>query len=251
MSLFSETFSDKFRMREFFTEKFPMIDIYYTVFLRHVQQNFPKVSEHIDKISLPHLCWISPWMQMMYVNVFPNEDVLRIWDCLFVYGMSFLISFGLSIVEVIEEDFVKISDLTLMGEYFKLFNPAHKSTITDMEIKYDIEVMLGKAISKYAIADEEILAEINTKYPDLNQKKIYEYEKIEAYNQPNKAQNIQTEKENANDNNSITSEDFEVEEENVEADREGHFKDLEKFIGVSMKKTAHVMVSKMLNSINK
>ena len=54
-----------------------------------------------------------------------------------------------------------------------------------------------------------------------------------------------------NDNNSITSEDFEVEEENVEADREGHFKDLEKFIGVSMKKTAHVMVSKMLNSINK
>ena len=111
--------------------------------------------------------------------------------------------------------------------------------------------MLGKAISKYAIADEEILAEINTKYPDLNQKKIYEYEKIEAYNQPNKAQNIQTEKENANDNNSITSEDFEVEEENVEADREGHFKDLEKFIGVSMKKTAHVMVSKMLNSINK
>ena len=251
MSLFSETFSDKFRMREFFTEKFPMIDIYYTVFLRHVQQNFPKVAEHIDKISLPHLCWISPWMQMMYVNVFPNEDVLRIWDCLFVYGMSFLISFGLSIVEVIEEDFVKISDLTLMGEYFKLFNPAHKSTITDMEIKYDIEVMLGKAISKYAIADEEILAEINSKYPDLNQKKIYEYEKIEAYNQPNKAQNIQTEKENANDNNSITSEDFEVEEENVEADREGHFKDLEKFIGVSMKKTAHVMVSKMLNSINK
>ena len=49
----------------------------------------------------------------------------------------------------------------------------------------------------------------------------------------------------------LAIEDFEVEEENVEADREGHFKDLEKFIGVSMKKTAHVMVSKMLNSINK
>lgn len=254
MSLFSETFSDKFRMREFFTEKFPMIEIYYTVFLRHVQELFPKVAEHIDKISLPHLCWISPWMQMMYVNVFPNEDVLRIWDCLFVYGMSFLISFGLSIVEVIEDDFLKITDLTQMGEYFKLFNPAHKSTITDMEIKYDIEVMLGKAISKYAIAEEEIAAEINTKYPNLNEKKIYEYEKIEAYKVEDvKKEENQTQKEivnNNDNNNSITSEDFEVEEENVEEDKEGHFKDLQKFIGVSMKKTAHVMVSKMLNNIN-
>lgn len=283
MALFSETFSDKFRMREFFTDKFPMIDIYYTVFLRHVQALFPKVAEHIDKITLPHLCWISPWMQMMYVNVFPNEDVLRIWDCLFVYGMNFLISFGLSIVEVIEEDFIKITDLTQMGEYFKLFNPAHKSTITDMEIKYDIEVMLGKAISKYAISEDEIAAEINTKYPNLNQKIIYEYEKFEPYHQPNisnvqntanttniitqekkdekeiintdnnQINNIPTQQEllQNNNNNSMTSEDFEVEEENIVEDKQDHFKDLQKFIGVSMKKTAHIMASKLLNNINK
>ena len=279
ISLFSQTFSLKFRMREFFTKRCPMIDIYYKIFLHHVKAKFPKVAEHINKLTLPYLYWIGRWMQMMYVNVFPNEVVLRIWDCLFVYGMSFLISFGLSIVEVIESDFLKITDLIKLGEYFKLFNPDNKSSLTDMKIKYDIEVMLRRAISKYSIQDKEVENEINKKNPNLNIKIEYYYDKVEPYHQPN-ISNIQNsnqgttinstniitqekkdEKEIINtdnnhistqqeilENNSITSEDFEVEEE-IE-DKEEHFKELQKFIGVSVKNTSHLMTSDIINGIN-
>ena len=274
ISLFSQTFSLKFRIREFFTKKLPMIDIYYKIFLRHVQNKFPKVAEHIKKLTLPYLYWIGHWMKIMYVNVFPNEVVVRIWDCLFVYGMSFLISFGLSIVEVIERDFLKITDLIKLGEYFKLFNPANKSSLTDMKIKYDIEVMLKRAISKYLIPDKEVENEINNKNPNLNVKIVYYYDKIEPYHQPN-ISNIQNsnqgttinstniitqEKKDEKDiiipteqeilhNNSITTADFEVEDETV--DKEEHFKDLQKFIKISMKKTDHVLTSQFLNNINK
>ena len=143
-----------------------------------------------------------------------------------------------------------------------------------MKIKYDIEVMLKRAISKYLIPDKEVENEIKNKNPNLNVKIVYDYDKIEPYHQPN-ISNIQNsnqgttinstniitqEKKDEKDiiipteqeilhNNSITTADFEVEDETV--DKEEHFKDLQKFIKISMKKTDHVLTSQFLNNINK
>ncbi len=63
---------------------------------------------------------------MIYVNVFPNKDLLRIWDCFFCIGISFLISFGLNIVELVQNDVLEINGLTQIQEYFKLLNPEIK-----------------------------------------------------------------------------------------------------------------------------
>ena len=283
MSLFSQTYSIKFGMRDFYTENFPLIYVFYSIFERNLKRLFPKVAEHINKISLPHLAWISPWMQMIYVNVFPNEVVLRIWDCFFVYGLSFLISFGFSIVEVVQDDLLQLTDLCEIGEYFKLLNPTIHSNFKDKNkiIKYDIELMILRATTRYAISSDEITNEILNMYPKLNRKTKYRYLEIQPYksvdisNKDNivtngeniienkkvdevKQEDVQTKKEEIEikkedcqnlknfeeekikeqDKDSIKSDEFEVEDELIDEDKDNHVKAIN-LVGITMKKYGH------------
>lgn len=276
MSLFSQTYSIKFGMRDFYTENFPLIYVFYSIFERNLKRLFPKAAEHINKISLPHLAWISPWMQMIYVNVFPNEVVLRIWDCFFVYGLSFLISFGFSIVEVVQDDLLQLTDLCEIGEYFKLLNPTIPSNFKDKSktIKYDIEFMILRATTRYAISSDEITNEILNMYPKLDRKIKYPYLEIQPYKSVdisnkdnvltngenvvvNKKEdeikqeeveakkeglqilnNFEDEKTKEEDKNSIKSDDFEVEDELIDEDKDNHVKAIN-LVGITMKKYGH------------
>ena len=210
MALFSNTFAFKFGMRGFYLENFPLFFTCTKIFEEKVKKYFIKIHNHLNKIDIPYISWISTWMQMIYVNVFPNNILLRIWDCFFCNGIPFLISFGLSILELIQNDILEINDLNQMQEFFKLLNPELENNFKDKnkKINYDIEILILNAVKKYYVSEEEIKDVINKDFKNYNFNYIYEYKRI----RPNKNKKIEK---NKNNKNFDSDEDLEVEQETV------------------------------------
>ena len=183
MSIFSHTFSNKFGMRGFFIEDFPLIFVFSNIFEKKLNKFFPKVHKHIQDINLTSFSWISFWMQQIYILVFPNEDLFRIWDYFFVYGKNILISLGLSIVELLQDKMMQINDLYEMQQFFKLLNPKKntiKYKLKFTSIEYDIEKLLKNAVEKYYISNEEIENELKNAKPNFINDFVYDYKSVES-----------------------------------------------------------------------
>lgn len=176
ISLLSKTFTDKFNLRGFYIKDQPLLKACKSVFQKYFDKHFPELNEHFQEINLPLSAWIIFWIQMCYINLFPIRLLLRIWDYFLVYGISFLLSLGLSIVEDLYEDLINKEKPEYIIEFFKKLNPDLKSKNKMYEmIGCDIERLINNAIKNYPISNEEIIAELQTLFPNYNNNFKYEY----------------------------------------------------------------------------
>lgn len=182
MSIFSCTFSKKFGMRGFFIDDFPLLNLFSDIFDKKLNTFFPDVYKHNNKINMPPLCWAAFWMQQIYTLFFPKEILLRVWDYFFVYGINFLISLNLSIVDYFQDRMLKFKDIIEFQNFFKLLNPKfnEKDPLDEDIPEYDIEIILKNAVEKYFIKFEEIEREIKKNYPNYNNEFAYDYKSIES-----------------------------------------------------------------------
>ena len=72
VSLLSKTFSNKYGLRGLYVKDQPLLRACISVFQKHLNNHFPELSEHFKEINLSLYSWISLWIQMCYINVFPN-----------------------------------------------------------------------------------------------------------------------------------------------------------------------------------
>ena len=177
MCLFSKTFSNKFGMRGFYLNEHPLTNVCTEIFQKNLLKFFPEIHEHFQEINFSPLSWISLWMQMAYVNVFPNHILLRVWDYFFIYGLGFLISLGLSITEFLYDDLINIDEPEEIENFLKLLNPINIISIRfkDKIINYDIENLLSNAVKKYLISNQEIENEVKKLFPLYSNDFIYDY----------------------------------------------------------------------------
>ena len=183
ISLLSKTFSDKFGIRNLYTKDRALLVACNSVFKQYLKKYFPELSEHFAKIKLPFYSWISLWVQMIYINVFPNYLVLRIWDHFLIHGISFLLSLGLSIVEYLYEDLINCSTNEEILEFFKKLNPNLKSRYKKIEtLDYNIEELISNAVKNYPITNEEINIKLNNLFPNFNNNYKYIFKDINKKN---------------------------------------------------------------------
>ena len=175
MSLFSKTFGFKFGIRGFFIENSPLTQICLKIFENKLQKYFSIFFEHITTINLNYNNWIGKWITNLYSSLFHEKILLRIWDCFFVIGIPFLISFGLSIVEFIQSEII---DMKNVDEFENFINKKFN------ENDFDIEKIIENSIKKYNVNEEEIEEEIKINFPNYNKDVIYEY-KLKNYNKKN------------------------------------------------------------------
>jgi len=176
ISLLSKTFSDKFGIRSFYTQDQTLLVACNSVFKKYLKKYFPELSEHFAKIKLPFYSWISLWIQMIYINVFPNYLVQRVWDHFLIYGISFLLSLGLSIVEYFYEDLINCDSQEEILEFFKKLNPNLKSSYKKIEtLDYNIEELISNALKKYPITNEEINSKLKNLFSNYNNNYKYIY----------------------------------------------------------------------------
>ena len=124
ISFFSNTFSDKIGARGFYTQGFTMLNFYVYVFHNQFGLKLPKLYKHlIVDLELSDDAWISKWFMTCFTMYFPIEVVARIWDCLLVVGLEFMISFVIALLEDLENKLLKFNDQFDVVDFFKTLSP--------------------------------------------------------------------------------------------------------------------------------
>ena len=147
VALFSHSFSDAYGIRGFYLDDFPLLQFYLYVFDIYFNKKIKKLYTKFKEVEIPQECWISKWLQTLYVHILPKEALLRVWDFMFSKGIIGLISIALSIVVTIEHKLIKVEDLTEVNDIFKeYFNSSG----------FDIEKVITIAKERFVISKKEM-----------------------------------------------------------------------------------------------
>jgi hypothetical protein len=178
LNLFSETFTENFGIRGFFTEDFPLLKAYLYAFDFFFAKKFPTLHKHFKNLEIPDEVWIAKWFQTLYTICLPLNILVRFWDCLFSSGLEFLISFSLGLVQQLEKDLLKLEDAFDVIDFFKKMGPFF--TTTTSKIHLNIEEVIQNAkrlnitrsniyelIKEYEYKNSMSLAFLHIKY-DMN-----------------------------------------------------------------------------------
>ena len=144
------------RIRGFFIQGFPLLKLNMYIFNYLFKKLFPKLFNHFNKLEIPNEIWISKWMQTLFILNLPFNELCRIWDCLFVFGLDFLIAISLSIIHYFENDLLEFKDSTEVIYYLKeCLNP---KKYEDIDKDFDkriisIDKIINKAEKYYKIME--------------------------------------------------------------------------------------------------
>ena len=168
--------NNKYGLRGFYIKQKPLAEICIKIFKKNFEEFFPELNEHLSIINFEINSYIENLIKICYINFLPHILVLRIWDFFLVKGISFLINFGLSLIENFYEDLINLSCRQEILNFFKKLNPDKYNTYP--EIIYNIEDIIFNADKKYKTTNEEIYKELKVIYPNYNLDYEYDYKNI-------------------------------------------------------------------------
>ncbi len=143
IALLSKTYNDKYGIRGFFTNKFPLLQFYIWIFNIEFSKKFSKLYNLFSNLQIPNECWISKWLQTLFVHNIPYCNLTRLCDFIFTDGIKGLISICLSLIDYFEKDFEKVKDETDVTDIFKRIRKDSKFV--------DIKKIIELASKKYHI----------------------------------------------------------------------------------------------------
>jgi hypothetical protein len=76
-----------------------------------VDQRIPKIGKHLIKLNGDTQTFAVSWFLRLYVDVFPLETTLRIWDLLFSEGYKILFRVALSFLKLNESKILSMDEL--------------------------------------------------------------------------------------------------------------------------------------------
>jgi len=71
----------------------------------------PDVYNKIIELSIPDEIWVFKWFQTLFSLILPLEIIIRIWDCVFAFGLEFSLKIIVTLVSFFEQKILKINDL--------------------------------------------------------------------------------------------------------------------------------------------
>ena len=148
IALLSKTYNDKYGIRGFFTNKFPLLQFYIWIFNIEFSKKFSKLYNLFSNLQIPNECWISKWFQTLFVHNIPYYNLIRLWDFIFTDGIKGLISICLSLIDYFEKDFEKVKDETDVTDIFKRIRKDSKFV--------DIKTIIELASKKYHIKKKHL-----------------------------------------------------------------------------------------------
>ena len=125
ISMFSSTYFERnikknnLSIRGFFSDGFPLLLFMNYIFDFEFKKLLPDLKKKLDDLSITYDMWIGKWFQTLFIIVLPFEMCKRLFDCIFVYGILFLIQFGLALIIHLEKNLIKLNDEIEISNYFK------------------------------------------------------------------------------------------------------------------------------------
>lgn len=154
-SLFSNTFSDHLGIRGFYVNGFPLLHFYLFVFDDIFKKELSSLYNHFKSMNLPHDSWATKWFLSLFTICLPQQVTVRVWDCIFIHGINFIIKFSISLLDTLKEELIKTVD---EFEIMDIFNSLKKENLESYKFFLDVEDIVKKAL-KIEIKDIEIYKE--------------------------------------------------------------------------------------------
>ncbi len=156
ISLFCENFmlheipslpSVSFPLRGLFSDDFPLLHFLLYIFDIEFEKGFHDLRAHLAELGIPNDVWISKWYQTMFTIILPVDKCMRVFDCIFAFGLVFMISFSLVFLKKIKTQLMNFEEESNVVDFFKhMYNFA----LSELDVEYcdlsDIDEMISKAI---------------------------------------------------------------------------------------------------------
>ena len=147
VALFSHSFTNKFGIRGFYLNGFPLLQFYLYAFDIHFRKKIPKVYTKFKELEIPNECWISNWIQTLFVHILPKDAVIRVWDFMFVKGIKMLIPVSLALITCVEDLLLEVEEMTEVNDIFKNYF---------ISPEFDIEKVIDIAEERFHISKKEM-----------------------------------------------------------------------------------------------
>ena len=177
LSILSGTFKSTFNMRFMFCNDCPLMEVllrYYEkmsdVHLKKLMTFFSEKNYSLKNLFRQYFC-------LCFLNAFSYRNVMRIFDCLLVKGISFFVSMALSMTEFLQKNIMKSNDTKEIIDLFTQFS-RQANDINPTGFIFNIEDLINNALQKYDIKKEEFEKEIKNMESNFNMNYVYEYRNI-------------------------------------------------------------------------
>lgn len=95
-----------------------------------IRERLPKLYSHFTKHDIDISCFTTSWLLRLFVNVFPMETTLRVWDCFLFEGSKILFRVALAYLKLHEEQLRQCTDsgavMTFLSSECKMFYDADR-----------------------------------------------------------------------------------------------------------------------------
>uniref|UniRef100_H2ZAZ7 Rab-GAP TBC domain-containing protein n=1 Tax=Ciona savignyi TaxID=51511 RepID=H2ZAZ7_CIOSA len=110
---------------QYYTKSMLSLRVEMEVLKELVSSKYPLCQEVMERAQAPWMIVASKWIICLFIDVFPIETVLRIWDCMFVEGSKILLRATLCVIKQNETKLLLCKD---MPEIVKLFESIKTDT---------------------------------------------------------------------------------------------------------------------------
>lgn len=125
-----------YSLRGMYSEGFPLLHFMRYVFEEKFREYFPELKSKFDDMEIPSDVWVGKWYQTMFTIVLPIEQCMRLWDCIFVHGICFMINFSIIFIKAMQKDLISLNDEIEIIEYFKSMM---KFALSDTDSSFNVQ----------------------------------------------------------------------------------------------------------------
>lgn len=167
-------FDPRWHMQQFFTDRFPQLEVFSYIQNRLLERHFPDIARHMTKVEFdpyaiqPHAM---EWYMDLFIRVLPYEYVIRIIDVVLSRGINAIFMFAMAIFKILHDPLMKtdsfpylMRDLKNPYTLFPRKNPKDAdSTLTPDEFV--------KIAMKYKVKSKQI-SEFIAEFPAFKQARM-------------------------------------------------------------------------------
>jgi len=148
--------SSNIKLREFFLNGFPRLKMYIYLIKEIIRDKLPMVHEKLIELNIPDELWLFKWLQSLFVITLPFAISIRLWDCIFAYGIEFILSYTIAFIKYHEHKIIAINDI---GDFLSCFEMKYNNEAEMINIR---ELLVKNA--KDIKIDEDLILSLKLKF---------------------------------------------------------------------------------------
>ncbi|CRG99282.1 GTPase-activating protein, putative [Plasmodium relictum] len=98
---------NNYHLKEFYKEKFPLLNKYIYVFEKILQNEIPDLVEHFNKEEVFPPVYLHQWMLTLFIASLPIKSVIVIWDFLFSTSIKMIIIISIALLKILKSYLMK------------------------------------------------------------------------------------------------------------------------------------------------